>query len=88
MQTSLKEAITSKVPFMVEVKATSVCYIKIIIYRTMTRFHIELWILQYTHNALVIPDNDNYVTEARVGLTDDEILCIIATTQKNPTNNK
>lgn len=45
MQTSLKEAITSKVPFMMEVKAPSVCDIKIIIYRTMTRFHMDLWIL-------------------------------------------
>lgn len=67
---------------MMEVTAASVCYIKIIIYRTtMSHFHIDLWLLLYTHNALVIPDDDNNVTEVRVGLKDDEILCIIITEQ-------
>lgn len=32
----------------------------------MSSFHIDLWLLYYTHNALVIPDDDNNVTEVWV----------------------
>lgn len=43
-------------------KGPSICYIKTLIYKTwgtMRHFHIYLWLLQYNHNATVVPDGDN-----------------------------
>lgn len=48
-------------------KVPQICYIKKLIYKAMKRhfhFHIYLWLLQYIHDVIIVPDG-NTLTKLR-----------------------